>query len=301
MGRNARADSPNDRSLRLVPVTITASDGLRARDGGAWTREKLVYLRKYATAFMVAMSKKRTQGKWNRLIFIDLLCGPGIDVIDGEEHQGSPLIALSTIPQFDHLFLGDIDAANVAALRERISSADQVRVSVEASDCHTRAGAVVEQLAEWGELGFAFVDPEGFEVRFDLFATLARRPVDILFLFPSGIGIKRNLARFAKEPGETPMDRLWGNRSWRLLPIVRLLAGETISHEDAENLEQSWGAAFRERVAILGYPFHVAAPPLRNDQNVPMYHLLFFSRNQAGLTIWRGIGRIEPDGQRRMF
>lgn len=52
-----------------------AADGVRARVGGVWTREKLVYLQKYSAAFMTAMAPKRQQGKWERLVFIDPLCG----------------------------------------------------------------------------------------------------------------------------------------------------------------------------------------------------------------------------------
>jgi len=40
-------------------------------------------------------------------------------------------------------------------------------------------------------------------------------------------------------------------------------------------------------------------PPLiTNDRNAPMYHLLFFSKDEAGLKIWRNISRIGPTGQR---
>ena len=278
-----------------------ASDGFLARVGGSWTRHKLVYFRRYASAFMVAMAPKRQGGKWQRLLFIDLLCGPGVDIIEGEEHLGSPLIALATSPGFDMLFLGDVDEQNVAALRARIAPGDLGRVDLQPGDCHARAEQIVGTIANWGELGFAFVDPEGFEVRFELFETLSRRPIDILFLFPSGIGIKRNLAQFARRTDDTPLDRLWGNREWRQLPAVRVLAGESVTTTEAEQMDLSWVQAFRDRVATLGYTYHDAAPPLRNDQNVPMYHLLFFSKNQAGLDIWRGIGRIEPDGQRRLW
>jgi hypothetical protein len=31
-----------------------------------------------------------------------------------------------------------------------------------------------------------------------------------------------------------------------------------------------------------------------------MYHLLFFSRDAAGLKIWRNIKKIEPTGQRSL-
>src|SRR5438128_4656758 len=208
---------------------IAASDGYRARAGGSWQRETLAYLRKYASAFMTAMAPKRAEGKWNRLFFIDLLCGPGIDIIDGEEHRGSPLIALDTTPPFDQLFLGDLHEANVEALRRRIPADKIGRVDLQVGDCHGRAKQVVDEFAAWGDLGFAFVDPEGFEVRFELFATLSSRPIDILFLFPSGIGIKRNLSQFARQRGETLMDGLMGCRDWRQLAISRLLAGAEVT------------------------------------------------------------------------
>src|SRR6266851_1528129 len=57
-----------------------ASDGLPARAGRVWTREKLTYLQKYASAFMTAMAPKRSAGKWDRLVYVDLLAGPGRDI-----------------------------------------------------------------------------------------------------------------------------------------------------------------------------------------------------------------------------
>lgn len=39
---------------------------------------------------------------------------------------------------------------------------------------------------------------------------------------------------------------------------------------------------------------------LRNEQKVPMYHLLFFSKDGAGLTIWRNVHQIDPRGQRQL-
>lgn len=50
-------------------------------------------------------------------------------------------------------------------------------------------------------LGLAFVDPEGFEVKFRLFETLATRRIDVLYLFPGGIGVARNAGAWG-EAGE---------------------------------------------------------------------------------------------------
>ena len=57
---------------------------------------------------------------WDRLVYLDLLCGPGrdIDTDTDEEFLGSPLIALSIEPQFDHLYLADKDSKNVKALEK---------------------------------------------------------------------------------------------------------------------------------------------------------------------------------------
>jgi three-Cys-motif partner protein len=202
-----------------------AQDGLPARVSGPWTREKLTYVEKYATAFMRAMAPKRKQGKWDRLVYLDLLAGPGrgINRDTGIEFDGSPLRALKVEPPFDRLFFGDLDPRNIEALRRRIPKQDLSRVDLRVGDCNALAKDVVAQLSR-RTLGLAFVDPEGFEVTFKTFQVLATRRIDILFLFPSGIGIARNLRKFAKQP-RSPMDGFWGGKEWRDLPPAKLAPG----------------------------------------------------------------------------
>ena len=173
-----------------------ARDGLPARVSGPWTREKLTYVEKYASAFMKAMAPKRNAGKWAELVYLDLLAGPGrgIDRDSGAEFDGSPLRVLKITPAFDRLFFADLSPRNVEALRRRISTADLSRVDLRVGDCNVVAKEVVAQLLP-RTLGLAFVDPQGFEATFRLFQVLATRRIDVLFLFPSGIGIARNLAQ----------------------------------------------------------------------------------------------------------
>ena len=156
---------------------------------------------------MVAMAKKRGSGGWDRLVYLDLLCGPGrdIDTDTDEEFPGSPLIALSIEPQFDHLYLADKDSKNVKALEKRISSADKPRITLLEGDCNQVVDDVLKSISG-RTLGLAFMDPEGFEVDFATLAKLARRRIDLLYLFPSGIGIKRNLGNFFPLT-ESPMDK----------------------------------------------------------------------------------------------
>jgi three-Cys-motif partner protein len=278
-----------------------ASDGLIAREGGPWTADKLYYVRRYATGFMTAMTPKRDAGLWEALVYIDLLAGPGIDMDrkTGAEFPGSPLIALRTTPAFDRVFLGDAHAETVKALAQRIPEAHASRVDLKRGDCHERARAVIAEISP-RSLGLAFIDPEGFEVGFELFETFARRAIDIVFLFPSGIGITRNERQFALSEQAPAIQRLWGNAEWRDLPIMKAYAGKKLTDSDLERFTESYATASSKRVATLGYGYYDCVGPLRNDQGAPMYHLLFFSKSQKGLDIWKGIGEIEPGGQRRL-
>ncbi|MGH7915377.1 MAG: hypothetical protein ACREPW_12130 [Candidatus Binataceae bacterium] len=66
-------------------------------------------------------------------------------------------------PPFDHCFFGDKDQQNINALKARISDSDRSRVTISLGDCNVLVDDVVRQLSP-KPLGFAFVDPEGFEV-----------------------------------------------------------------------------------------------------------------------------------------
>ncbi|MGH7307074.1 MAG: three-Cys-motif partner protein TcmP [Candidatus Rokuibacteriota bacterium] len=276
-----------------------AKDGLPARVSGPWTQEKLAYVERYARAFMTAMAPKRKAGKWSELVYMDFLAGPGrgIDRKTGAEFDGSPLRALKITPPFDRLYFSDVSPKNVEALRKRIAQGELNRVVLNDGDCHGIAAKVVASLSR-RTLGLAFVDPEGFEVGFRLFQTLASRPIDILYLFPGGIGIARNLGAFAKQ-AHAPLDDLIPG--WRSLKRAKLAAGAQLTQGEMAARDQPFVMAFMNRMGTLGYQYSGQGEPyFTNEKNVKMYHLLFFSQHVAGLTLWRNITRIEASGQRRL-
>lgn len=258
----------------MIPV---ASDGLPARLGRIWTSEKLSYLEKYARAFTTAMRRR-----WERLIYIDLLAGPGrdIDPDTNDEFNGSPLIALSTKPPFDHLFFGDKDPENISALKARVPETDRRRVTIKRGDCNSLVGPIVRDLSG-GTLGLAFVDPEGFEVEFETLRLLAKRRIDVIYLFASEIGLRRNLKNFKSMAQNPLVDRWWGGPDWREIP-ARSVVKE-----------------FMKKIVAAGFPYYDEfAPPIRNGRNAQMYDLLFFAHHELALKLWRGIKKNPPGGQR---
>jgi three-Cys-motif partner protein len=282
-------------------VKLLGSDGLPARRARIWTREKLRYLQKYAQAFMTAMAPKRSQGKWEHLDYIDLLSGPGLSIVreTKEEFDGSPLIALKIKPAFDHLYFADLNAKNITALKSRVSAKDADRVTFSAGDCNIVVDEVLKQISS-RTLGLAFIDPEGFEVDFETLTKLAKKRIDLLYLFASGIGVRRNLKN-ALSVANSRLDKWWGGKDWRDLPAARWAAGK-FSEEPSEKVLQSFVSAFRKKVASAGFQFQdEEALPFTNTKNAQIYHLLFFSHDQAGLTIWNNIKKIAPGGQRTLL
>jgi three-Cys-motif partner protein len=284
-----------------MPLIRLASDGLPARVSGAWTQDKLVYVERYATAFMRAMAPKKKQGKWERLVYIDLLAGPGLGINrdTGVEFEGSPLRALRVNPPFDHFYFGDLKRQNVSALERRIPQHDRGRVTLQAGDCNELAKAVARKLSG-RELGLAFVDPQGFEATFEMFRALSTRRIDVLYLFPGGIGVTRNLSAFARGVGRQ-LDAPWGGTGWRDLKKVGIAAGKNLSNEELRSRDEPFLLSFRQRLATLGFRYSDQGEPyFTNEKNAKMYRLLYFSKDPAGLTLWRNIRHIEPSGQRTL-
>jgi len=277
-------------------LTEFGSDGLKARPAGSWTERKLYYVERYLRAFATAMGPKRAQKKWEKLVYLDLLCGPGICVNreTGAEFDGSPLRAAKLGAALDELHFVDADEENVAALRSRLARIP-ARADCRRGDCNEEVGKILANISS-NALILAFVDPEGLEVKFSTFEQLARKKAaDVIYLFPSG-GIVRNAAMFLDKPGT--MDAFWGAPDWRRL-AGSALAPASFTDAEVRAGGGRWVSAFQRKMKGIGFPYFTEWEPLMtNDQNAPMYHLLFFSKHPVGLKIWKGIKQIEPNGQR---
>lgn len=301
MERAAGVSTFDSYGVSRCSVKLLASDGLIARPARIWTREKLTYLQKYAHAFMNSMAPKNKPRKWDRLEYVDLLCGPGLSVEreTKQEFDGSPLLALKIKPKFDHLHFADLDPENIAALKTRIPPEDLDRVTINTGDCNKLVDAVLGRISDRA-LVLAFIDPEGFEVDFATLEKLAKKRVDLLYLFASGIGVRRNLKN-ALSARNSRLDKWWGGKDWRELPTARWAAGK-LSDEPTEKILQSFVAAFRKRVGLAGFQFQdEEVLPFSNTRNAQMYHLLFFCHGLVGLTIWQNIKRVAPGGQRTLI
>lgn len=270
---------------------ILGKDGLVVRSSGTWAEEKLYYLGRYLKIMSVGMSKK-----WaGKLYYVDLFAGSGSCQIreTKEEIDGSPLVALLGF-DFAKYFFFEENSACHQALNERVKvRAPQKYESVKIipGDCNS---TIDEMKPPTNGLGLAFIDPTGIsQLSFDTVRKLASgRQIDLIINFPEGMGIRMNLHQYTQKE-KTALNRFMGSARWQHRYQKSLTTFDQACREIAQE--------YLENLRSLGY-LAVDSDwiPVRTNQNVLLYYLLFASKHPRGNDFWRKIKRINPHGQREL-
>jgi three-Cys-motif partner protein len=264
-----------------------ASDGLPARESGAWVLDKKVYVERYLGIFTKGVSNK-----WGgKLAYVDLFSGPGKNVVrdTGEEVDGSPLLAL----KFDFTRYVFVDVPEVlATLRTRLRNHPKFsRISFVEGDCNVVIDEVLKHLPA-NHLTLAFIDPTGLQIRFDTIRRLVHnRKVDLLMTIQFGMGIQMNLPQYIKSEGDA-LTAFLGNSDWR----KDTEQAATVSQAGRRILDR-----YMAQLRTLDYLETKDLELVRNDQNTPLYFVVMASRHELGKKFWREVTKIAPSGQRNLI
>lgn len=217
--------------------------------------------------------------------FVDLFAGPGKKRIadTGEIVSGSPLIALEHAEApFTTVVACDIERENVDALENRSNSFGG-RCVVVRGNCNERIDAVLQKIPLYG-LNLALVDPFGLKsLKFSTISKLgAFSRMDLIIHFPTG-DIKRNVRE--REESAEWLDEALGTRDWRKRQNVWTDVNVLVD-------------VLVEQLKALGYSGkRLASPAIKNNEGVPMYHLVFASKHDKGDKIWASVTRTDRSGQ----
>ncbi|MBL8484821.1 MAG: three-Cys-motif partner protein TcmP [Rhodocyclaceae bacterium] len=160
--------------------------------------------------------------------------------------------------------------------------------------CQLVPGDANDALKNWcaardweNERAVVFLDPYEMQVRWDTIETLAAtKAVDLLYLFPLGIGVVRLLRRDGElDPAwQRRLDVLFGTPDWQdrffqVKTVTDLFGDRETLERDAsiENIE----AYVQERLKSC-FAGVAKGLILRNTQSSPLYLLCFASANQKG-------------------
>ncbi len=185
--------------------------------GGAWTLLKLAVLKKYLSAFTIALSKKNF-----RLVYVDAFAGTGrCDVkIDGGSTivDGSARIALQTTPPFHHYCFIELKPKKLIALNTLVADHPDRSIEIIQDD----ANAALQNLCrkyDWKNTrAVLFLDPFGLHVEWATLEAIARtESIDVWYLFPYS-GLYRQTAKKAENLNpdkEAAITRCLGTDEWR--------------------------------------------------------------------------------------
>lgn len=250
--------------------------------------EKLSILTDYLAAFA-----KATSGAPNR-VYIDAFAGDTENQLKttGQTFPGSAEAALAVSPPFTHLRLFELGVRRAGRLESMIAEHPGRDARVIRGDCNVAMASALADLPVPAPT-FAFLDPDGMELRWSTIRAIAdhkrayaersgRSKVEMWILFSSA-GIVRMLSsnRALAEAEGYPLKvaqlyGAWG--PWQAVWDARLR--KEISPGDAK---KAYLFLYMDRLANLGYE-HLLVRPMENSRN-ELYAMVFVSDHDAGARI----------------
>jgi len=257
---------------------VEEDDGLPTRQTGPWSFDKLFWWNRYIEITTRAMVGSP---HWSELVYVDLFAGPGICTtrVDDDRMPGSPLIAALAPKSFDRLLLCESDSALAAACRTRLSRlCPDVPATLIPGDCNEAIDDVVAQIPDRA-LTLAFIDPTGLHAHYETVRRLTEnRRVDLYILLADNMDIVRNVELYATRP-DSNLDLVLGpDSNWRT-------EWNQLSNQTPTNVAALFADIYKRQLAKLGYT-HTADEVLRNSQQVPIYRVVFASKDPRGLDFW---------------
>jgi three-Cys-motif partner protein len=268
------------------------------RSWGYWTEGKLDLLTKYLDAFTTA-TKKKARAR----VYLDAFAGEGRgrSRTTGGEFEGSARIGLNVYdPPFDRCYFFELPKKAAGLEHELTRDFPGRDLRVLSGDCNSTIPAALAELQsdnlDWAPT-FAFLDPDGMQLRWETMQALAahkllrqppgskpRTKVELWVLLNSS-GLIRNLALDEQrlQPGHVEKaTALFGSNVWER--IHRARQAEQISAVEAR--EQYVNLYRWQLEQQLDYrrthPIEV-----KDRFGRPIYHLVFASDSTAGDDIMR--------------
>lgn len=272
----------------MIELTPPVDDGMVIPEVKWWSRDKHHFLRRYIDAFTTAMKSKR----WSAINYVDLFSGAGLERIAGTNQLewGSPLIAAQAPAPFSKLYLCEQNREKYEALRSRLG---RFRSGFDDRCIHGDANEVVNDIVVEiapKSLTLAFLDPFGLHAEYETLRALGHKRADLILFFPVELDAIRNMRAYYWDDPDSRLDAVLGDDSgWR-----DLVANTPKAQIPARLIE-----LYVKQISKLGFR-HFEWEPIPSHGS-PLYRLIFCSKSDVGLKIWRRVSSTKPGGQRTFF
>ncbi len=284
----------NRKQMPILDSELLKDDGLILPEVEIWAVTKHKKIEYYGRMFASSMKKK-----WECRVYIDLFAGAGKARIKRSKKiiPASPLLALNIDDPFDKYVFCDKDPENIDALKQRVQSyfpeRDCTFIVGDSNECVEDVLKAIPHFSKgYKGLTFCFVDPyKAADVRFQTIKKIADQIyVDFLILIPSYMDINRNCGNYLKS-SNVCLDKYLGTDVWRR------------DWKELHSKKKDFGLFITEEFCLqmknLGYIYESLSDleliRMETRQNLPLYHLAFFSKSELGLKFWRATRKGTAD------
>jgi three-Cys-motif partner protein len=261
---------------------------------GIWSEVKLAIVKEYAAAYAKILDKQRRDSIPSlRWLYIDAFAGPGVHLskTTGQFVEGSPLIALKTVPPFSEYHFIDADKARADQLRTIVGQGKDVHIYSE--DCNEVLLRDVFPRAKYSDYrrALCLIDPYNINLKWEVIETAGQMTSIELFLNFMIMDINRNALRRKRDRAlQSKIEQLttlWGDKSWENAAFSS--AGKLFEDPTKVSNEQ-FEAAWRERLKKkAGFKFISDPMPMKTKTNAVIYYLYFASQKPVAASI---VGQI---------
>ena len=265
---------------------LCTDDGSILPESRSWAEKKHKKIKYYFQLFATSM-----KNKWQTRVYIDLFSSAGKSKIkeNGEIVPGSPLLALDIKDRFDNYIFVEKEKEYYEALKSRVMYLfPQQNCVFINGDCNIEIKKVISSVPKFTKenngLSLCFADPyNANQLHFNTIKEIANSLyVDFLILIPSYMDINRNERLYTREEDET-LDLFLGTKLWRADWANQKKQYETFGLFIADY--------FCKQMKTLGYIYETLSDmeliKMGINQNLPLYHISFFSRNKLGYKFWK--------------
>lgn len=257
---------------------------------GVWSEVKLAIIKEYAAAYAKILDKTRRESIPSlRWLYIDAYAGPGIHLsrATGNIVEGSPLIALNTLPPFSEYHFIDSDPDRAGQLRRIAGDRDDVKIY--SADCNEILLRDVFPRAKYSDYrrALCLLDPYNINLRWEVIETAGQMGSIELFLNFMIMDINRNALRRNPEKSiQSKIDqltRLWGDETW--FDAAYDSSGNLFGDPEKVSNEQ-FEFAWRERLKTKAGFKYVSEPmPMKTKTKSIIYYLYFASQKPVAAGI----------------
>jgi three-Cys-motif partner protein len=250
---------------------------------GEWSERKIRIVSKYAKAHVTIL-----RAKGLKPFYIDGHCGGGLALRkDTHDHVVTTAARILEItPPFSGYHLIDADPKKAAAMQRLC--AGRSNATAHCGDSNVLLPSILRTIRyDRYERALCFIDPYNMSVPWDIVVSAARTQATDLFLhFPTG-DVQRNVLRHDVRKVAPSyieqMKMMYGDKSWRFAAYStdRDLFGPVTVKQPIDNLL----SAFTSRMKEAGFAYVSKPLPMRNSNNVIIYHLIFATQQPVALKV----------------